>query len=92
MCSSHCCTGVESGAELLGRTVILTTGTFLRACINIGNETRPAGRMGDAPAIGLGDTLENLGFQLSRLKTGRCSVCTQVGCDVNYGGLEQLSL
>ena len=50
--------------------VVLTTGTFLRGQINIGLETRPAGRMGDAPAIGLAQTLERLQFQLGRLKTG----------------------
>lgn len=50
--------------------MVLTTGTFLRGQINIGLETKPAGRFGDGPAIGLAKTLEHLMFQLGRLKTG----------------------
>jgi hypothetical protein len=50
--------------------VILTTGTFLRGHINIGLDVKPAGRIGDAPAIGLAKTLDNAGFKLGRLKTG----------------------
>ena len=49
---------------------MLTTGTFLRGSINIGLKQRPAGRMGDEPAIGLANTLEEAGFILGRLKTG----------------------
>lgn len=52
---------------------VVTTGTFLRAHINIGLDIKPAGRMTsglDEPAIGLAKSLETLGFQLSRLKTG----------------------
>ncbi|KAJ3360634.1 Mitochondrial Translation Optimization [Allomyces javanicus] len=50
--------------------VVLTTGTFLGGEIHIGMDTYPAGRMGDAPSIGLSETLRNAGFQLGRLKTG----------------------
>lgn len=50
--------------------VILTTGTFLRGLIHIGEEKIPAGRAGEAPALGLSKTLENIGFSLGRLKTG----------------------
>lgn len=50
--------------------MVLTTGTFLRGEINIGLEVYPAGRAGDAPAIGLAKTLERIGFQMGRLKTG----------------------
>ncbi|EJW13067.1 tRNA uridine 5-carboxymethylaminomethyl modification enzyme GidA [Rhodovulum sp. PH10] len=50
--------------------VVLTTGTFLRGLIHIGERTTPAGRVGEAPAIGLSRTLERLGFALGRLKTG----------------------
>ena len=50
--------------------VILTTGTFLRGLIHIGEEKIPAGRAGEAPALGLSKTLENMGFSLGRLKTG----------------------
>ncbi|CAD7012472.1 unnamed protein product [Ceratitis capitata] len=70
--SAQICKGVvlKSGEIVYGRTVILTTGTFLRANINIGLEVRPAGRIGDGPAIGLGQSLESIGFRMGRLKTG----------------------
>jgi tRNA uridine 5-carboxymethylaminomethyl modification enzyme len=50
--------------------VVLTTGTFLRGLIHIGERQTPAGRVGEAPALGLSRTLEQLGFALGRLKTG----------------------
>jgi tRNA uridine 5-carboxymethylaminomethyl modification enzyme len=50
--------------------VILTTGTFLRGLIHIGEKQIPAGRVGEAPAIGLSRTMANLGLALGRLKTG----------------------
>ena len=49
---------------------VLTTGTFLRGVIHIGHHSEPAGRMGDAPAIGLAQTLDRLALPLGRLKTG----------------------
>src|SRR5205823_2398280 len=48
----------------------LTTGTFLRGLIHIGERKIPAGRVGEAPAVGLSATLTELGFALGRLKTG----------------------
>jgi tRNA uridine 5-carboxymethylaminomethyl modification enzyme len=50
--------------------VVLTTGTFLRGLIHIGERQIPAGRVGEAPALGLSKTLESIGFALGRLKTG----------------------
>jgi tRNA uridine 5-carboxymethylaminomethyl modification enzyme len=50
--------------------VVLTTGTFLRGLIHIGERQIPAGRAGEAPATGLARTLERMGFHLGRLKTG----------------------
>src|SRR5208282_1754876 len=50
--------------------VVLTTGTFLRGLIHIGDRQIPAGRAGEAPAAGLSRTLERVGFALGRLKTG----------------------
>ena len=58
------------GREVLGGSVVLTTGTFLRGCIHIGERQIPAGRVNEGPAIGLADTLQRLGFDLGRLKTG----------------------
>jgi tRNA uridine 5-carboxymethylaminomethyl modification enzyme len=49
---------------------VLTTGTFLKGVIHIGAKRIPAGRVGEAPAIGLSDRLYGLGFQMGRLKTG----------------------
>jgi tRNA uridine 5-carboxymethylaminomethyl modification enzyme len=50
--------------------VVLTTGTFLRGLIHIGELQIPAGRVGEAPSMGLSGTLERAGFALGRLKTG----------------------
>jgi len=58
------------GAEIHAGRVILTTGTFLRGMIHIGDKQIPAGRVGEAPALGLSKTLANAGFTLDRLKTG----------------------
>src|SRR5262249_61537792 len=55
---------------LAAGAVVLTTGTFLRGLIHIGERRIPAGRVGEAPALGLSSTLERIGFALSRLKTG----------------------
>jgi tRNA uridine 5-carboxymethylaminomethyl modification enzyme len=65
-------TGVRlgDGREFQAGTVVLTTGTFLRGLIHIGERQIPAGRMGEGPALGLSATLERAGFQLGRLKTG----------------------
>ncbi len=65
-------TGVRlvDGRIFAAGAVVLTTGTFLRGLIHIGERQIPAGRAGEAPAIGLARTLERLGFALGRLKTG----------------------
>jgi tRNA uridine 5-carboxymethylaminomethyl modification enzyme len=65
-------TGVRlaDGREFACGAAVLTTGTFLRGLIHIGERQTPAGRVGEAPAIGLSLTLERLGFALGRLKTG----------------------
>ncbi len=58
------------GRAISAGAVVLTTGTFLRGLIHMGEEKIAAGRVGEAPAIGLALTLERLGFALGRLKTG----------------------
>ena len=55
---------VEAGA------VIVTTGTFLNGLIHCGEQTYPAGRSGEPPAVMLGEALRRLGFEVGRLKTG----------------------
>ncbi|MES1197391.1 MAG: tRNA uridine-5-carboxymethylaminomethyl(34) synthesis enzyme MnmG [Pseudomonadota bacterium] len=64
--------GVRSadGREFRAERVVLTTGTFLKGVIHIGDKRTPAGRHGEAPAIGLSDRLYALGFAMGRLKTG----------------------
>src|SRR5712672_2708472 len=65
-------TGVAlgDGRVYAAKAVILTTGTFLRGLIHIGDQSTPAGRVGEAPAMGLSKTLERIGLRLGRLKTG----------------------
>lgn len=60
----------KDGFEYSCDAVVLTTGTFLRGLIHIGDKKIPAGRMDEAPALGLSDRLEKLGLTLGRLKTG----------------------
>lgn len=64
--------GVETRGGVLyrGKTVILTTGTFMRGLIHIGLTNYPGGRAGDLPSVGLSDNLRELGFEIGRLKTG----------------------
>ncbi len=64
--------GVITAADetIAANRVILTTGTFLRGLIHIGEEKIPAGRVGEAPAMGLSKYLYDKGFRLGRLKTG----------------------
>lgn len=83
------CHGVvlTDGKELFSKTVVITTGTFLRGQINIGATVRPAGRIGDEPAIGLAKTLESLKFRLSRLKTGTPPRIK--ASSINYSQLEE---
>ena len=66
------CMGVvtDTGDRWIAGSVVLTTGTFLRGLIHIGEETRPAGRVGDPAAVGLAETLNRVGFRMGRLKTG----------------------
>lgn len=61
---------LADGREFAASGVVLTTGTFLRGLIHIGEQKIPAGRAGEAPAMGLSKTLEAAGFALARLKTG----------------------
>ena len=65
-------TGVilKDGRGFSAGAVVLTTGTFLRGLIHCGERQTPAGRVGEAPSLGLSATLERAGFSLGRLKTG----------------------
>ena len=61
---------LADGRSVPAGAVVLTTGTFLRGLIHIGDQTIPAGRVGEAPSLGLSNTLERVGLGLGRLKTG----------------------
>ncbi len=65
-------TGVRlaDGRALLAGAVVITTGTFLRGLIHLGERNWPAGRVDEAPAMGLSTSFERAGFTLGRLKTG----------------------
>ena len=60
----------DLGVAFLGKTVILTTGTFLHGLIHIGMKKIPSGRAGEFPSNALADNLKELGFELGRMKTG----------------------
>ena len=74
------------GREIVAASVVLTTGTFLRGLIHIGEQQIPAGRVGEAPAIGLSGTLERRGFALGRLKTG--TPARLDGRTIDWGAVE----
>lgn len=61
---------LHDGRHLRASAVVLTTGTFLNGLIHIGDRKIPAGRVGEAPALGLSHDLADLGLKLGRLKTG----------------------
>jgi tRNA uridine 5-carboxymethylaminomethyl modification enzyme len=81
-------TGIETSIHerFLSRTVILTTGTFLRGLIHVGLDNFPGGRMGDPPSSKLSLQLAQLGFEIGRLKTGTTPRLN--GKTIDYSGLE----
>ena len=75
------------GEILKAGAVVLTTGTFLRGLIHVGEERLPAGRAGDSSVVGLAYTLKRLGFARGRLKTGTPPRLD--GRTIDYGNLER---
>lgn len=61
---------LSDGSEIHSRFVILTTGTFLRGVIHIGDVSKPGGRMGDRPSVKLAERLDSFELPMGRLKTG----------------------
>jgi tRNA uridine 5-carboxymethylaminomethyl modification enzyme len=76
----------KDGRSWTAFAVVLTTGTFLRGLIHMGEAKIPAGRVGEAPAIGLARTIESLGFAMGRLKTGTPPRLD--GKTIDWAGLE----
>jgi tRNA uridine 5-carboxymethylaminomethyl modification enzyme len=69
--SNNLCGVVLERSEVISsKTVVLTTGTFLRGLIHIGERQIPAGRVDEAPAVKLSERMETIGFAMGRLKTG----------------------
>lgn len=85
--SRVCGVTLANGQTLTCGAVILTAGTFLRGVIHQGEKQTPAGRMGEAPSIGLAITLERLGLPLGRLKTG--TPARLDGRTINWSILEE---
>ncbi|MCK6449957.1 MAG: tRNA uridine-5-carboxymethylaminomethyl(34) synthesis enzyme MnmG [Alphaproteobacteria bacterium] len=87
VCADGRVAGVKlaSGEEVRAGGVVLTTGTFLRGLIHMGEETIPAGRVGEAPSVGLSQSLDRENFALGRLKTGTPPRLR--GCTIDWAGL-----
>jgi len=81
-------TGIRlaDGAEIGAGAVVVTTGTFLRGLIHLGEKSWPAGRVGEAPALGLSKSFEAAGFTLGRLKTG--TPARLDGTTIDWGAVE----
>lgn len=86
---SKAVTGVLTslGVFFPARTVVLTTGTFLNGLAHIGENNFGCGRAGDAPALKLSGSLQELGFEMGRLKTGTCPRLD--GRTIDYSELEE---
>ena len=84
-----CVCGVvlDDGQKISATSVILTTGTFLRGVIHIGDQQTPAGRVGETPSYGISKTLEAHNFMLARLKTGTPPRIDKNS--INFVGLEE---
>jgi tRNA uridine 5-carboxymethylaminomethyl modification enzyme len=77
---------LADGSQIRSGAVVLTTGTFLRGIIHIGNKSHPGGRMGDKPSIELANRIDSFGLPLGRLKTGTPPRLD--GRTINWDGLQ----
>ena len=78
---------LRDDSEITATSVVLTTGTFLRGVIHIGDVSRPGGRMGDDPSVKLAERIDEFGLKLARLKTGTPPRLD--GRTINWESLEQ---
>lgn len=79
--------GLATGIRFDGGSIVVTTGTFLRGVIHIGDTRQPAGRVGEAPSAGLSICFERLDLKLRRLKTG--TPARLDGRTIDFGALER---
>nr|WP_319947443.1 tRNA uridine-5-carboxymethylaminomethyl(34) synthesis enzyme MnmG [uncultured Shimia sp.] len=77
---------LADGPQISSRAVVLTTGTFLRGVIHIGDVSRPGGRMGDDPSVKMAERIDSFGLPLGRLKTGTPPRLD--GKSINWAALE----
>ncbi|MGB0532437.1 MAG: FAD-dependent oxidoreductase, partial [Paracoccaceae bacterium] len=77
---------LADASEIRSNSVVLTTGTFLRGVIHIGDVSRPGGRMGDKPSVKLAQRIDEFGLSLGRLKTGTPPRLD--GTTIDWQGLE----
>lgn len=75
---------LEGQIKIFCKSLILTTGTFLRGMIRLGTKSYPAGRIGDGPAINLAKSIEKLKFSIGRLKTGTPPRILKKSINFNY--------
>lgn len=86
--SAGAVTGVETdmGMSVPGNAVVVTSGTFLRGLLHVGENSRPGGRMADTSS-GLSESLRDLGFEVKRFKTG--TPCRLNGRSIDFGQCEK---
>jgi len=77
---------LADGRQFSTGAVVVTTGTFLRGLIHLGEQSWPAGRIDEAPALGLSAAFERIGFSLGRLKTG--TPARLDGRSIDWGAVE----
>jgi len=78
---------MANGEEITCRSVVVTTGTFLRGLIHIGDQKTPAGRVGEAPSVGLSSSFQRFNLRLGRLKTGTPARLS--GASINWSVVEK---
>jgi tRNA uridine 5-carboxymethylaminomethyl modification enzyme len=77
---------LADGSQILAKSIIITTGTFLRGRVHIGEESYSAGRLGARPSLKLAEKIDGFGLKLGRLKTGTPPRLN--GKSINWDGLE----
>lgn len=77
----------KSDVEYFAKTVIVTTGTFMKGLIHVGEVNYPGGRGGDPPSLGLSDSLKELGFDVVRFKTG--TPCRLKKSSIDFSACEE---